>query len=87
MGTTKKNPLKITDLTFRDGHQSLLATRMRTDDIEAIAEVAGKVGYHSMEVWGGATFDTMHRFLNEDPWERIRVLKKYFRYLVIYKVK
>jgi pyruvate/oxaloacetate carboxyltransferase/biotin carboxyl carrier protein len=76
MGTTKKNPLKITDLTFRDGHQSLLATRMRTEDIEAIAVVAGKVGYYSMEVWGGATFDTMHRFLGEDPWDRPRRLRK-----------
>ncbi|PLX42346.1 MAG: carboxylase [Deltaproteobacteria bacterium] len=77
MSKKKKNPLKITDLTFRDGHQSLFATRMRTEDIEAIAETAGKVGYHSMEVWGGATFDTMHRFLGEDPWERPRTLRKY----------
>lgn len=71
------NPLKITDLTFRDGHQSLFATRMRSDDIEAIAETVGKIGYHAMEVWGGATFDTMHRFLGEDPWERPRRLRKH----------
>ena len=73
---TKKNPLKITDLTFRDGHQSLFATRMRTDDLTAIAPEMNKAGFWSMEVWGGATFDVMTRFLNEDPWERIRVLKK-----------
>lgn len=77
MSRKAKNPLKITDLTFRDGHQSLFATRMRTEDIEAIAEVAGKVGYHSMEVWGGATFDTMHRFLGEDPWERPKILRRH----------
>ncbi len=73
----KKNPLKITDLTFRDGHQSLFATRMRTEDMEAIAEAVGKVGYHALEIWGGATFDTMHRFLGEDPWERPRRLRRY----------
>jgi pyruvate carboxylase subunit B len=72
----KKNPLKITDLTFRDGHQSLYATRMRTDDLAAIAPEFNKVGFWSMEVWGGATFDVMTRFLNEDPWERICILKK-----------
>lgn len=76
--TAKSNhPLKITDLTFRDGHQSLFATRMRNEDLEAIAETAGKIGYHSMEVWGGATFDTMHRFLGEDPWERPKRLRQY----------
>ncbi|NTU59509.1 MAG: pyruvate carboxylase subunit B, partial [Deltaproteobacteria bacterium] len=72
-----ENPLKVTDLTFRDGHQSLFATRMRNEDIEAIAETVGKIGYHSMEVWGGATFDTMHRFLGEDPWERPKRLRQY----------
>ena len=71
-----KNPLKITDLTFRDGHQSLLATRVRTTDLEAIAPEMDKTGFWSMEVWGGATFDVMTRFLNEDPWERVRTLKK-----------
>ncbi len=71
------NPLKIGDLTFRDGHQSLFATRGRTEDLLPIADEMNKIGYWSMEVWGGATFDTMHRFLNEDPWERIRQLKKY----------
>jgi pyruvate carboxylase subunit B len=73
---SKKNPLKITDLTLRDGHQSLFATRMRTADMEPIAPEMNKVGFWSMEVWGGATFDVMTRFLNEDPWERVRVLKK-----------
>ncbi len=72
----KKNPLKITDVTFRDGHQSLLATRMRTEDMAAIAEEMNKAGFYSMEVWGGATFDVATRFLNEDPWERPRLLKK-----------
>jgi pyruvate carboxylase subunit B len=71
-----KNPLKITDLTFRDGHQSLLATRVRTKDLEAIAPEMDKAGFWSMEIWGGATFDVMTRFLNEDPWERVRILKK-----------
>jgi len=75
-GAAKINPLKITDLTFRDGHQSLFATRGRTEDLAAIAPEMDKAGFWSMEVWGGATFDTMTRFLNEDPWERVRVLKK-----------
>ena len=73
------NPVKIQDLTFRDGHQSLFATRGRTEDFIPIAEDMDKVGFYSMEVWGGATFDTMHRFLGEDPWERIRTLKKYIK--------
>jgi len=72
----ERNSVKITDLTFRDGHQSLFATRVRTADLEAIASEMNKVGFWSMEVWGGATFDVMTRFLNEDPWERIRILKK-----------
>jgi pyruvate carboxylase subunit B len=73
---TKENRLKITDVTFRDGHQSSLATRMRTEDMEAIAAEMNKAGFYSMEVWGGATFDVATRFLNEDPWERPRILKK-----------
>ena len=71
-----RNPLKITDVTFRDGHQSSLATRMRTEDMVGIAEEMNKAGFYSMEVWGGATFDVPTRFLNEDPWERPRILKK-----------
>ena len=73
----RDNPLKIQDLTFRDGHQSLFATRGRTEDLVPIAEEMEKVGFFAMEVWGGATFDSMHRFLGEDPWERIRTLKKH----------
>lgn len=72
----KKNPLKITDTTLRDGHQSSLATRMRTEDMEAVASEMDKAGFYSMEVWGGATFDVPTRFLNEDPWERPRLLKR-----------
>jgi pyruvate/oxaloacetate carboxyltransferase len=67
--------LKITDTVLRDGHQSLLATRMRTEDMLPIAEALDEVGYHSLEVWGGATYDTALRFLKEDPWERLRLLK------------
>ncbi len=68
-------PLKICDLMLRDGHQSLLATRMRTDDMLPIAEEIDKVGYWAVEMWGGATFDSAMRFLDEDPWERVRRLK------------
>ncbi len=71
-----RKPLKITDVTLRDGHQSSLATRMRTEDMEAIAEEMNKAGFYSMEVWGGATFDVPTRFLNEDPWDRPRILKR-----------
>jgi len=71
------NPLQIQDLTLRDGHQSLFATRGRTEDLVPIAEEMDKIGFFAMEVWGGATFDAMHRFLGEDPWERIRTLKQY----------
>ncbi len=69
-------PLKITELVLRDAHQSLLATRMRTEDMLPIAEKLDQVGFFSLETWGGATFDTCIRFLNEDPWERARALKK-----------
>ena len=66
----------ITDTTLRDAHQSLIATRMRTRDMLPIAEELDKVGFFSLEVWGGATFDACIRFLNEDPWERLRSLRK-----------
>ncbi len=69
-------PLKITEIVLRDAHQSLLATRMRTEDMLPIAEKLDQVGFFSLEMWGGATFDTCIRFLNEDPWERARALKK-----------
>lgn len=75
MDTTPK-PLKITELVLRDAHQSLLATRMKTEDMLPIAEKLDAVGFYSLEMWGGATFDTCIRFLNEDPWERCRLLKK-----------
>jgi pyruvate carboxylase subunit B len=65
----------ITDTTLRDAHQSLMATRMRTKDMLPVAEELDKVGFFSLEVWGGATFDTCIRFLNEDPWERLRSLR------------
>jgi pyruvate carboxylase subunit B len=72
----EKKPVHITDLTLRDGHQSLFATRMTTDDMLPIAEKMDSIGFYSMEVWGGATFDVMTRFLNEDPWERVKLLKQ-----------
>jgi len=68
-------PLGITDTTLRDAHQSLLATRMKTGDMLPISEKIDRVGYHAVEMWGGATFDSAMRFLDEDPWERIRLLK------------
>jgi pyruvate carboxylase subunit B len=74
---TKHSPVKITDTTFRDAHQSSLATRMRMEDMLPIAEAMDSVGFFSLEVWGGATFDVTTRFLNEDPWERLKTLKKY----------
>ena len=67
--------IKITDTTLRDSHQSLIATRMSTDEMLPIVEKIDKVGYHSLECWGGATFDACMRFLNEDPWERLRKIK------------
>lgn len=72
-----ENPIKIMDLTLRDGYQSLFATRGRTEDMIPVAEMMDEVGFWALETWGGATFDAMHRFLNEDPWERIRTLKRY----------
>ncbi len=69
----------ITDTTLRDAHQSLLATRLKTEDMLPIAEMMDEVGYHSLEVWGGATFDSCLRFLREDPWERLRELRKRFK--------
>ena len=68
-------PIKITDNVLRDGHQSLFATRMRIDDMLPIAEKLDKIGFWSLETWGGATFDSCIRFLGEDPWERLRQLK------------
>jgi oxaloacetate decarboxylase alpha subunit len=70
-----KIPLRITDTTLRDAHQSLWATRMRTDDILKIVDIIDNIGYYSLECWGGATFDVCLRFLRENPWERLRLIK------------
>ena len=75
MKQEKKNVLRITDTTLRDAHQSLWATRMRTDDILGIAEAIDNAGYYALECWGGATFDVCMRFLRENPWERLRRIK------------
>lgn len=72
-------PVKITDTTFRDAHQSLIATRMRTDTMLPIAEKIDQVGFFSLEAWGGATFDVAIRYLHEDPWERIRQLRRHVK--------
>lgn len=71
--------IKITETAFRDAHQSLIATRMRLEDMLPIAEKLDKIGYHAVEIWGGATFDSCLRYLNEDPWERLRELRKVFK--------
>ena len=68
--------VKIVDTCLRDGHQSLIATRLTTEEILTIAPLLDKAGYHALEVWGGATFDSCLRFLNEDPWERLRAIRK-----------
>ena len=68
-------PLKLSDTTFRDAHQSLMATRLKTEDMVPLAEAMDSIGFFSMEVWGGATFDSATRFLLEDPWERLRTFK------------
>src|ERR1043165_9335350 len=69
------NKVEITETVLRDAHQSLLATRMRTEDMLPIAAKLDQVGYWSLETWGGATFDACLRFLNESPWERLRALR------------
>lgn len=74
-----KNPVKITETVLRDGHQSLLATRMRTSDMLPQLEALDSIGYNALEAWGGATFDACLRFLSEDPWERLDTLKKHLK--------
>ncbi len=74
-----RKPVKIVDTVLRDGHQSLAATRMRLPDMIPMLEQLDNVGYHALEVWGGATFDSCLRFLDENPWDRLRVLKMYLR--------
>ncbi|MBO5036303.1 MAG: oxaloacetate decarboxylase subunit alpha [Clostridia bacterium] len=72
---TNNNPVKITETILRDAHQSLIATRMTIDEILPSLEMLDAVGYHALEAWGGATFDSCLRFLNEDPWERLRKIR------------
>lgn len=74
--TTQPKKIAITDVVLRDAHQSLFATRLRLDDMLPIAAELDKIGYWSLETWGGATFDSCIRFLGEDPWVRLRELKK-----------
>lgn len=74
-----KKPVKIVETVLRDAHQSLIATRMKTDDMLPVIEKMDKVGYHAVECWGGATFDASLRFLKEDPWERLRKLRSGFK--------
>lgn len=79
MADTTKRPIKITETILRDAHQSLIATRMTTEQMLPIVEKLDKVGYHSVECWGGATFDASLRFLKEDPWERLRKFRDGFK--------
>jgi oxaloacetate decarboxylase alpha subunit len=74
-----KNPVKIMETVLRDGHQSLAATRMRTSDMLPVLEQLDNIGFFALEAWGGATFDSCLRFLNEDPWERLRILKQHLK--------
>jgi len=71
--------VKITETVLRDAHQSLIATRLKMEEILPVLEVMDQAGYHALEMWGGATFDTCLRFLNEDPWERLRTIRKHVK--------
>ena len=75
----KNKKIGITETALRDAHQSLIATRLRIEDMLPAVELMDEIGYHSLEVWGGATFDSCMRFLDEDPWERLRTLRKGFK--------
>ncbi|MEF9941463.1 MAG: oxaloacetate decarboxylase subunit alpha [Lachnospiraceae bacterium] len=79
MAEIEKKPIKITETILRDAHQSLIATRMTTEQMLPIVEKMDKVGYHSVECWGGATFDASLRFLKEDPWDRLRKFRSGFK--------
>ena len=79
MADIAKKPIKITETILRDAHQSLIATRMTTEQMLPIIDKMDKVGYHSVECWGGATFDASLRFLKEDPWERLRKFRDGFK--------
>ena len=76
----EKKPIKIVETALRDAHQSLMATRMSTEQMLPVVELMDQVGYHAVECWGGATFDTALRFLKEDPWVRLRKLREGFRH-------
>ena len=75
MAEVQKKPVKIVETVLRDAHQSLLATRMTTDQMLPIVDKMDKVGYYAVECWGGATFDSCLRYLNEDPWERLKIIR------------
>jgi len=77
--TAEKRKIGITDTSLRDAHQSLLATRMRLSEMLPVLELMDQIGYHSLEVWGGATFDACMRYLDEDPWHRLRQFRKYLK--------
>ena len=79
MAEIEKKPVKIVETILRDAHQSLIATRMSTEQMLPIVDKLDKVGYHAVECWGGATFDASLRFLKEDPWERLRKLRDGFK--------
>ena len=79
MAEIEKKPVKVVETILRDAHQSLIATRMSTEQMLPIIEKLDKVGYYAVECWGGATFDASLRFLKEDPWERLRKLRDGFK--------
>ena len=79
MAEIEKKPVKIVETILRDAHQSLIATRMTTEQMMPIVEKMDKVGYHAVECWGGATFDASLRFLKEDPWDRLRKFRDGFK--------
>jgi oxaloacetate decarboxylase alpha subunit len=79
MEMAKARPVRLCDTSLRDAHQSLFATRMKTEDMVPILEKLDSVGYYSLEMWGGATFDTCMRYLNEDPWERLWTIRKHVK--------
>ena len=79
MDKVQKKPVQIVETVLRDAHQSLFATRMTTEEMLPIIDKMDKIGYRSVECWGGATFDSCLRFLHEDPWDRLRALKKGFK--------
>ena len=79
MAKENKQLVKITETILRDAHQSLIATRMKTEEMVPILEVLDSIGYNALECWGGATFDASVRFLNEDPWERLRTIRKHVK--------